>query len=101
MLSLLSIIRRKRSHYNLTNAMAYDIFSSPDLSFGGRGGGGVVGAFEQLARYTMRFQESDFHLGLYSSLTSANNLNLVNYFLLPISSIVTVFIAKAGHVRVN
>ena len=34
---------------------------------------GVV--FEQLARYTMRYQESDLHLGLYSSLTSANNLN--------------------------
>ena len=32
--------------------------------------------FEQLARYTMRCQESDLHLGLYSSLTSANNLNL-------------------------
>ena len=34
------------------------------------------GVFEQLARYTMRYQESDLHLGLYSSLTSANNLNL-------------------------
>ena len=34
------------------------------------------GMFEQLARYTMRYQESDLHLGLYSSLTSANNLNL-------------------------
>ena len=33
---------------------------------------GVV--FEQLARYTMRY--SDLHLGLYSSLTFANNLNL-------------------------
>ena len=34
------------------------------------------GVFEQLVRYTMRYQESDLHLGLYSSLTSANNLNL-------------------------
>ena len=31
------------------------------------------GMFKQLARYTMRYQESDLHLGLYSSLTSANN----------------------------
>ena len=31
--------------------------------------------FEQLARYAMRYQESDLHLDLYSSLTSANNLN--------------------------
>ena len=29
--------------------------------------------FKQLARYTMKNQESDLHLGLYSSLTSANN----------------------------
>ena len=28
---------------------------------------------KQLARYTMKYQESDLHLGLYSSLTSANN----------------------------
>ena len=34
------------------------------------------GVFEQLALYTMSYQESDLHLGLYSSLTSANNLNL-------------------------
>ena len=34
------------------------------------------GMFEQLARYTMRYQESNLHLGHYSSLTSANNLNL-------------------------
>ena len=27
------------------------------------------GVFEQLARYTMRYQESDLHFGLYSSLT--------------------------------
>ena len=29
--------------------------------------------FKQLARYTMKYQESDLHLGLHSSLTSANN----------------------------
>ena len=29
--------------------------------------------FKQLARYTMKYQESDLHLGPYSSLTSANN----------------------------
>ena len=44
------------------------------------------GVFDQLARYTMAYQESDLHLGLLSSLTSANNLNptLVTlfYFLL-------------------
>ena len=64
--------------------------------------------FEQLARYTMRYQESDLHLGLYSSLTSANSLNLPTlltlfYFstllyLLVQLSIVAVFIAKARHV---
>ena len=32
--------------------------------------------FEQLARYTIRYQESDLHLRLYSSLNSANNLYL-------------------------
>ena len=32
--------------------------------------------FEQLARYTMRYQKSDLHLSLYFSWTSANNLNL-------------------------
>ena len=39
------------------------------------------GVFEQLARYTIRYQESDLHLGLYSSLTSANNLNLLTLLL--------------------
>ena len=29
--------------------------------------------FKQLACYTMKYQESDLHLGPYSSLTSANN----------------------------
>ena len=28
---------------------------------------------KQLARYTMKYQESDLHIGLCSSLTSANN----------------------------
>ena len=55
----------------------------------------------------MKYQESYLRLGLYSSLTSVNNLNLFSYFfsllnldssLLTISSIVAVFIAKAGHV---
>ena len=31
------------------------------------------GELKQLAHYTMKYQESDLHLGLYSSLTSANN----------------------------
>ena len=31
------------------------------------------GVFQQLARYTMRYQESDLHLGLYSSLNSFTN----------------------------
>ena len=39
------------------------------------------GVFEQLARYMIRYQESDLHLGLYSSLTSANNLNLLTLLL--------------------
>ena len=34
------------------------------------------GVFEPLARYAMRYQESNLHLGLNSSLTSANNPNL-------------------------
>ena len=29
--------------------------------------------FKQLVGYTMKYQESDLHLGLYSSLNSANN----------------------------
>ena len=73
------------------------------------------GVFEQLARYTMRYQESDLHLGL-----SANNLNLPTLILTLFyfstllyssllsatnfssssSSIVADFIAKAGHVWV-
>ena len=36
-------------------------------------GGGGGGVFKQLARYTMKYQGSDLHLGLSSSLTSANN----------------------------
>ena len=72
------------------------------------------GVFEPLARYAMRYQESNLHLGLYSSFTSANNLNLnlnlltssfrLNpYSPLPLltTQIATVFIAKAGHVWVG
>ena len=63
------------------------------------------GVFEQLARSTMRYQESDLHLGLHSSLTSANNLNLPTLLILSTSptssSIVAVLIAKAGHVWVS
>ena len=43
---------------------------------------------EQLAHYTMRYQESYLHLGLYSSLTSANILNL-NLLTLLLYSILT------------
>ena len=43
------------------------------------------GVFEQLARYTMRYQESDLHLGLYSSLTSANNLYLFSLLTLSLN----------------
>ena len=51
------------------------------------------------------YQESDLlHLGLYSSLTSANSpdfylLTLLTF--LTTSRVVAVFIAKAGHVWVN
>ena len=31
------------------------------------------GVFKQVVGYTMKYQESDLHLGLYSSLTYANN----------------------------
>ena len=62
------------------------------------------GVFEQLARYTMRYQESDLHLGLYSSYSSYNFCLLYFYSIfpnLPSSSIVAVLIAKAGHVWVS
>ena len=32
-----------------------------------------TGVLKQLARYTMKYKESDLHIGLCSSLTSANN----------------------------
>ena len=62
---------------------------------------------EQLARYTMRYQESDLHLGLSSSLTSASNPNRLSLLLYSIqtllrsltSEIATVFetfVTKAG-----
>ena len=41
--------------------------------------------FEQLARYTMRYHESDLHLGLHSSSISANNLNLLTLPTLPLT----------------
>ena len=53
------------------------------------------------------YQESDLlHLGLYSSLTSANSpnfylLTLLTFLTNYLKSIVAVFIAKAGHVWVN
>ena len=50
-----------------------------------------------------RAQESDLHLGIYSSLNSASNLNLLTLLTLSLtsSSIVVVFIAKAAHVWVS
>ena len=67
------------------------------------------GMFEQLARYTMRYQESaDLHLGLILLilLTLPCTLSLTYFYhfyfsLLTISSIVVVLIAKAGHVLVS
>ena len=69
------------------------------------------GVFEQLARYTIKYQESNLPLGLYSPLTSANNriLNLYSsslfnpYSPLPllISQIAMAFIGAAGHVWVG
>ena len=51
----------------------------------------------------MRYQESDLHLYIYSSLTSASHLNLLTLLALSLtsSSIVVVFIAKAAHVWVS
>ena len=43
------------------------------------------GVFEQLARYTMRYQESDLHLGLSSSLTSTNSLYLFSLLTLSLN----------------
>ena len=40
----------------------------------------VGSVFEQLARYTMRYQESELHLGLYSSWSSSNFDLLSNFF---------------------
>ena len=47
------------------------------------------GVFDQIARYTMSCQESDLHLGLSSSLTSADKLNLPTpfYFFLLFSTV--------------
>ena len=41
------------------------------------------GVFEQLARYTTRYQESDLHLGLYSSYSSYNFCLLYFYSTFP------------------
>ena len=62
--------------------------------------------FEQLARYTMRYQEADLHLGLHSSLTFANSLNPLTLLLRPILTLklrsqIALFIAKAGYVWVS
>ena len=46
------------------------------------------GVFEQLPRYTMRYQESNLPLGLYSPLTSANN-RILNLLTLLLYSILT------------
>ena len=60
--------------------------------------------FEQLARYTTRYQESDLHLAfillnlLTTSAYSTTTLLLLN---LLTSNIVAVLIAKAGHVWVS
>ena len=60
------------------------------------------GVFEQLSGYTMRYQESNLHLGLYSSLTSANSPNSSQSYLFSLTSqIAAVFITKFGHVWVS
>ena len=41
------------------------------------------GVFEQLAHYTMRYQESDLHLGLYSYYSSYNFCLLYFYSTFP------------------
>ena len=60
------------------------------------------GVFEQLSGYTMRYQESNLHLGLYSSLTSANSPNSSKSYLFSVTSqIAAVFITKFRHVWVS
>ena len=66
----------------------------------------IVGVFEQLARYTMRYQESDFTswpLFFLIFLQLLLTLLLLYFSLLTStsSSIVAVLIAKAGHVWVS
>ena len=46
------------------------------------------GVFEPLARYTTTYQESNLHLDLYSSFTSANN-RILNLLTLLLYSILT------------
>ena len=65
-----------------------------------------VGVFEQLARHTMRYQESDLHLAfILLNLLTTSAYSTTPYFsyssLLTSSSIVAVLIAKAGHVWVS
>ena len=64
------------------------------------------GVFEQLARYTTRYQESDLHLAfILLNLLTTTAYSTSPYFsyslLLSSSGIVAVLIAKAGHVWVS
>ena len=63
------------------------------------------GVFEQLAGYTMRYQESDLHLAfiLLNLLTTSAYFTstLLLLFISTRSSIVAVLIAKVGHVWVS
>ena len=70
------------------------------------------GEFEQLARYTTRYQESDLHLAFILLNLLTTSTYTARFSVLPLlyfsstsactsSSIVTVLIAKAGHVWVS
>ena len=61
------------------------------------------GVFEQLARYTTRYQESDLHLAfiLLNLLTTSAYSTSPTSLLTRCSSIVAVLIAKAGRVWVS
>ena len=114
----MELLKRTNS-YSVANELQAVVVSSKSLEwlyaskipilYNNRGG-----VFEPLARYAMRYQESNLHLSLYASFTSANNLNLnlnlltssfrLNpYSPLPLltTQIATVLIAKAGHVWVG
>ena len=65
----------------------------------------MISSFGGGLEESVRCQESDIHVDLYSSLTSANSLN-ANPLTVLLSSllnsqIVAVFIAKVGHVWVS